>query len=107
MIVAFKKRRDLVLDLLNEIPGMKTNVPEGAFYVFPDISNFFGKSFDGKTINNASDLSLFLLDEAKVALVTGEAFGNPDCIRISYATSETILTEAVKRIKEALSKLTA
>ncbi|MDB9775527.1 pyridoxal phosphate-dependent aminotransferase [Vicingaceae bacterium] len=107
MIVAFKKRRDLVLDLLNEIPGMKTNVPEGAFYVFPDISNFFGKPFDGKTINNASDLSLFLLDEAKVALVTGEAFGNPDCIRISYATSETILTEAVKRIKEALSKLTA
>jgi aspartate aminotransferase len=107
MIVSFKKRRDLVLDLLNEIPGMKTNVPEGAFYVFPDISNFFGKSFDGKTINNASDLSLFLLDEAKVALVTGEAFGNPDCIRISYATSETILTEAVKRIKEALSKLTA
>lgn len=107
MITAFKNRRDLVLGLLNEIPGMKTNIPEGAFYVFPDISNFFGKSFNGKTINNASDLSLFLLDEAKVALVTGEAFGNPDCIRISYATSEKILTEAVKRIKEALSKLTA
>ena len=107
MITAFKNRRDLVLDLLNEIPGMKTNIPEGAFYVFPDISNFFGKSLDGKTINNASDLSLFLLDEAKVALVTGEAFGNPDCIRISYATSEKILSEAVKRIKEALSKLTA
>jgi aspartate aminotransferase len=107
MVSAFKKRRDLVLDLLNEIPGIKTNVPEGAFYVFPDVSAFFGKTFNGKAIMNASELSLYLLDEAKVALVTGEAFGNPNCIRISYATSETILIEAVKRIKEALSKLTA
>ncbi len=107
MINAFKQRRDLVLDLLSEVPGMKTNVPEGAFYVFPDISSFFGKMFNGKPITNASDLSLFLLDEAKVAIVTGEAFGNPNCIRISYATSETILKEAIKRIKVALSKLTA
>lgn len=107
MIKAFQKRRDLVLDLLNEIPGMKTNIPEGAFYVFPDISSFFGKSYNGKEIKNANDLSLFLLDEAKVALVTGEAFGNPNCIRISYAASEKVLEEAMKRIKEALSKISA
>lgn len=107
MIKAFQKRRDLVLDLLNEIPGMKTNIPEGAFYVFPDISSFFGKSYNGNYIKNASDLSLFLLDEAKVALVTGEAFGNPNCIRISYAASEKVLVEAMKRIKEALSKISA
>lgn len=107
MIKAFQKRRDLVLDLLNEIPGMKTNIPEGAFYVFPDISSFFGKSYNGKEIKNANDLSLFLLDEAKVALVTGEAFGDPNCIRISYAASEKVLEEAMKRIKEALSKISA
>lgn len=107
MIKAFQKRRDLVLNLLNEIPGIKTNIPEGAFYVFPDISSFFGKSYNGKEIKNANDLSLFLLDEAKVALVTGEAFGNPNCIRISYAASEKVLEEAMKRIKEALSKISA
>lgn len=103
MIDEFKVRRDLVLDLLNEIEGFKTNIPEGAFYVFPDISSFFGKTINGKTINNASDFSLYLLEEALVATVTGEAFGNPDCIRISYAASQEQLIEAIKRIKESLS----
>lgn len=105
MVDAFRSRRDLVLNLLNKIEGVKTNVPEGAFYVFPDISSFFGKSVDGRTIHNATDLSMYLLDEALVALVTGEAFGDPDCIRLSYATSESILTEAIERIKKALDKL--
>jgi len=103
MIDEFKIRRDLVLDLLNDIEGFKTNTPEGAFYVFPDVSSFFGKTFKGKTINNASDFSLYLLEEALVATVTGEAFGNPDCIRISYAASQDQLVEAIKRIKESLS----
>ncbi|MBR9831574.1 pyridoxal phosphate-dependent aminotransferase [bacterium] len=105
MQTAFRNRRDLVLELLQKIPGVKTNTPEGAFYVFPDVSSFFGKSFNGRTIENANDLSLFLLDEAKVALVTGEAFGNPNCIRISYAASESVLTEALKRIQTALAKI--
>ena len=103
MIDEFKVRRDLVLNLLNDIDGFKTNTPEGAFYVFPDISSFFGKTINGKTINNASDFSLYLLEEALVATVTGEAFGNPDCIRISYAASQEQLVEAIKRIKESLS----
>jgi aspartate aminotransferase len=102
---AFLKRRDLVLNLLKDIPGMKTNVPTGAFYVFPDISSYFGKKYGDVTIKDADDLCMFLLTEGKVALVTGGAFGEPDCMRISYATSEDILTEAIKRIKEALSKL--
>lgn len=102
---AFLKRRDLVLRLLKEIPGMKTNVPTGAFYVFPDISSYFGKKFGDVTIKDADELCLFILSEGRVALVTGGAFGEPDCIRISYATSEDILTEAIKRIKECLSKL--
>ena len=105
MVEAFRRRRDLVLGLLDEIEGVKTNVPEGAFYVFPDISSFFGKSYGLHTINNATDLSMYLLDEAHVAIVTGEAFGDPACIRISYATSEDVLTEAIKRIKQALEKL--
>ena len=105
MVDAFKKRRDLVLTLLQGIEGVKTNVPEGAFYVFPDISYFFGKSANGFTVNNANDLSIYLLDEALVALVTGDAFGDPNCIRLSYATSEEILTEAISRIKKALDKL--
>ncbi len=103
MIDEFKIRRDLVLELLNDIEGFKTNTPEGAFYVFPNISSFFGKTFRGKTINNASDFSLYLLEEALVATVTGEAFGNPDCIRISYAASQDQLIEAIKRIKESLN----
>lgn len=102
MIDKFHERRDLVLDLLGEIPGMKLNVPEGAFYVFPDVSDFFGKTIKGKTINTASDLSLLLLEEAHVATVTGEAFGSPNCLRISYAASEAELKEAIKRIKEVL-----
>lgn len=103
MIDEFKNRRDLVLDLLNDIEGFKTNTPEGAFYVFPDISSFFGKELRGKMINNATDFSMFLLEEALVATVTGDAFGNPDCIRISYAASQDELKEALKRIKAAVS----
>ena len=103
MIEAFHQRRDLVLKLLGAIPGFKLNVPEGAFYVFPDISEYFGKTIRGKTINNASDFSLYLLEEAGVATVTGEAFGDSNCIRISYAASEESLKEAIRRISEALS----
>lgn len=103
MIDEFKVRRDLVLDLLSDIEGFNTNVPEGAFYVFPNVSYFFGKTLKGKTINNATDFSLFLLEEALVATVTGDAFGNPDCIRISYAASQEQIKEAIKRIKEAIS----
>ena len=103
MIDEFKVRRDLILDLLKEIDGFSCNTPEGAFYVFPDVSALFGKTFKGKQINNATELSLFLLEEALVATVTGEAFGNPNCIRISYAASQEQITEAVERIKKALS----
>ena len=103
MVLAFKNRRNLVVELAKAIPGLKINVPEGAFYLFPDVSSFFGKTLRGKLINNADDLSMYLLSEANVATVTGDAFGNPNCIRISYATSEELLTEAFKRIKEALA----
>lgn len=103
MVDAFKQRRTLILDLLNNIPGFKTNMPEGAFYVFPDVSSFFGKEIDGVRINSASDFSLFLLDKANVATVTGDAFGNPDCIRISYAAAEKDIIEALRRIKEVVS----
>lgn len=103
MIDEFKNRRDLVLRLLSEIEGFKLNVPEGAFYVFPDISYFFGKTLRGKEIKTASDFSLYLLEEAGVATVTGEAFGDDKCIRISYAASEQELRDAIKRIKESLS----
>jgi len=103
MIEAFHQRRDLVLKLLGAIPDFKLNVPEGAFYVFPDISEYFSKTLRGKTINNASDFSLYLLEEAGVATVTGEAFGDSNCIRISYAASEESLKEAIRRISEALS----
>lgn len=102
MIDEFHQRRDLVLQLLGEIDGFKLNVPEGAFYVFPDISSFFGKTLNGTTISNASDFALYLLEQANVATVTGEAFGNPNCIRISYAASEKELREAISRIKEAV-----
>ncbi|MFC7357713.1 pyridoxal phosphate-dependent aminotransferase [Jejudonia soesokkakensis] len=103
MVDAFKERRKLILGLLSEIPGFKTNEPEGAFYVFPDISYYFGKTLQGTNINSASDFSLFLLEHANVATVTGEAFGDANCIRISYAASENDITEAMKRIKEALT----
>ena len=103
MVDEFKVRRKLILGLLEDLDGFKTNEPEGAFYVFPDISAYFGKTIKGKTINNASDMSLFLLEEALVATVTGEAFGNPNCIRISYAASQEQIKEAIKRIQMALS----
>ncbi len=102
MIDAFKERRKLILGLLLEIPGFKTNQPQGAFYVFPDISYYFGKIIKGTTINTASDFSMYLLEKANVATVTGEAFGNPNCVRISYAASEEAIKEACKRIKKAL-----
>ena len=102
MIDEFHKRRDLVLELLGEIKGFNLNVPEGAFYVFPDISSFFGKTINGTLINNASDFALYLLEKANVATVTGEAFGNDNCIRISYAASEKELREAMARIKAVL-----
>jgi aspartate aminotransferase len=104
MVTAFHNRRDLVVGLLKEITGVKINVPEGAFYVFPDVSYFFGKTLKGSFIKDANDLSMYLLSEANVATVTGDAFGNPNCIRFSYATSEAILTEALKRIKDALTE---
>jgi len=103
MIDEFKNRRDLILDLLNDIEGFKTNTPEGAFYVFPNISYYFGKTLRGTPINNATDFSLYLLEHALVATVTGDAFGNSDCIRISYAASQDQIVEAMKRIKEAVS----
>ncbi|GAA4886450.1 pyridoxal phosphate-dependent aminotransferase [Flaviramulus aquimarinus] len=103
MIDEFKVRRDLILDLLNDVEGFKTNTPEGAFYVFPNVTHYFGKTLRGKKINNATDFSLYLLEEALVATVTGEAFGNPDCIRISYAASQEQIIEAIKRIKEVVS----
>ena len=102
MIDAFKERRKLILNLIAEIPGFKTNTPQGAFYVFPDISYYFGKNIKGTPINTASDFSMYLLEKANVATVTGEAFGNPNCIRISYAASEEAISEACKRIKEVL-----
>ena len=103
MLDAYRKRRDLVYELLTQIEGFKTNLPEGAFYFFPDISYYFGKTLRGKKIQTASDLSLYLLEEAHVATVTGEAFGNKNCIRLSYATSEQDLREALRRIKEAVT----
>jgi aspartate aminotransferase len=102
MVTAFKNRRDLVVRLAAAIPGLKTTIPDGAFYLFPDVSSYFGKTLRGKLINNADDFSMYLLSEANVATVTGDAFGNPNCIRISYATSEELLTEAFKRIAAAL-----
>ncbi len=103
MVDEFKIRRDLVLQLLSEVKGFNLNIPEGAFYVFPDISYYFGKIIKGVKINNATDFSLFLLEKANVATVTGDAFGQPNCIRLSYATSQDLLKEAIKRIKDVLA----
>ena len=103
MVDEFRSRRDLILKLLNNIEGFKCNIPDGAFYVFPDISHFFGKTINDFNIKNASDMSMFLLENALVATVTGEAFGNPNCIRISYAASKEQIIEAVNRIKKSLS----
>lgn len=103
MVAAFHRRRDLVIGLVTDIPGFKCNMPEGAFYVFPDISYYFGKTLRGKKIKNADDFSMYLLAEANVATVTGDAFGNPDCIRFSYATDDASLKEAMRRIREAVA----
>jgi aspartate aminotransferase len=105
MVAEFKKRRDIVYALLKEIPGIKVNLPDGAFYFFPEVKSFFGKSVNGQTIHSAEDLALYLLNEAHVSTVTGEAFGNADCIRISYAASEDTLRDAVSRIAKALANL--
>jgi len=105
MADAYKRRRKLVLDLLAEIPGVKANKPDGAFYVFPDVSSFFGKSDGETTINDANDLALYILSAAHVSTVSGAPFGSPDCIRISYAASDEDLTTALGKIKEALAKL--
>jgi aspartate aminotransferase len=104
MVKAFESRRELVLNALNDMPGVKCNRPGGAFYVFPDISSFFGKKAGAKVIESAEDLCMYLLDKG-VALVSGEAFGDPNCMRISYAASEETLTEAMKRVKSALAEL--
>lgn len=102
---AFHKRRDLMLDLLSEIPGIKTNTPKGAFYIFPDISYYFGKKSGTQLIQNSNDFCMYLLNDAHVALVSGAAFGTPSCVRISYAASEENLKEAIDRIKKSLAKL--
>ncbi len=102
MVDEFKERRKLILGLLNEIDGFKCNEPEGAFYVYPDVTAFFGKTLNGTKINNASDFSMYILEAANVATVTGDAFGNGNCIRISYAASVNDIKEAISRIKEAL-----
>ncbi len=105
MVKEYARRRELVHGLLSEIPGVEVNMPGGAFYFFPNISSFFGKSVEGKKIENATDLSMFLLEDAKVSVVTGEAFGDPNCIRLSYAASEEELKTAVASIKASLAKL--
>lgn len=101
----FRKRRDMVYQLLQEIPGVKVGLPQGAFYFFPDVSSYYGKSFNGQVINNSTDMAFYLLNEANVATVMGSAFGDDTCIRLSYATSEDLLREALRRIKEALANL--
>lgn len=105
MVKEFKKRRDLVYAALKEVPGLKVNLPEGAFYFFFDVSAYFGKTFNGTALNTPEDISLFLLQEGKIALVSGESFGDKNCLRMSYATSEDKLTEACKRIKASFEKL--
>lgn len=105
MLKAFTHRRNLVYNLLKDVEGLKLNLPDGAFYFFPDVSAFFGKNYNGETINTPEDVSMFLLKEANVALVSGEAFGDKNCIRLSYATSEEKLVECCKRMKQALAKL--
>ncbi len=105
MVSVFKERRDMLLDLLNQIPGILTNKPDGAFYVFPDVSSYFGKSYGDFMIKTSYDFCMYLLDQANVALVSGDAFGDPACVRISYATSTNLIREAVSRIGIALNKL--
>lgn len=105
MVAAFKERRDLLVRMMQEIEGVKTNLPKGAFYLFPDVSSFFGKSDGNTLVNDSTQLCTYLLEKAHVALVPGEAFGDPNCIRLSYATSKELLVEAVNRIKTALALL--
>ncbi len=105
MTQVFKTRRDLVLKLVKDIPGFRTNTPQGAFYIFPDVTEIFGKSYKDKTINNSDDLAMYLLEQANVATVAGSAFGSPDCLRLSYAASEEELIKAFNRIKEAIELL--
>ena len=102
---AFQRRRDLIVSLAKEIPGLEVNVPQGAFYLFPKCSSFFGKSYGKHVINTSSDLAMYILEEGGVAIVGGDAFGSPDCFRLSYATSDENIKEALRRIKEVLSKL--
>ena len=102
---AFERRRDLIVELAKDIPGLEVNVPEGAFYLFPKCSNFFGKSNGKYTINNSTDFSLYLLEIGHVATVAGDAFGEPDCFRMSYATSDENIREAMKRIKNVTADL--
>ena len=102
---AFERRRDLIVKLAKEVPGLEVNIPQGAFYLFPKCKSYFGKSNGDKTINNSTDFAMYLLEEAHVATVGGDAFGDPDCFRMSYATSDENIKEAIRRIKEALSKL--
>lgn len=102
---AFQRRRDLIVELAKDIPGLEVNVPEGAFYLFPKCSSFYGKACGDKVINNSTDLVMFLLEEGHVATVGGDAFGDPECFRMSYATSDDNIREAMKRIKETLAKL--
>ncbi len=102
---AFERRRDLIVSLAKDIPGLEVNVPQGAFYLFPKCSSFYGKKAGGKIVENSSDLALYLLEEGHVATVGGDAFGDPDCFRMSYATSDDNIREAMSRIKNALAKL--
>jgi len=105
MVKTFRHRRDLVFDMLKDIPNIKINLPEGAFYFFPDVRYYLGKQYNGKRIETAQDLCIYLLEEHRLALVTGEAFGDPNCIRISYATSDEVLKEAMLRFKNGLAAL--
>lgn len=105
MVDAFRRRRALMVEGLSKVPGFKVNQPMGAFYVFPDVSALFGRSFNGKRLENANDVAFFLLEEAKVATVSGAAFGTPECVRLSYAAADDVLAEAVRRIDEACRKL--
>jgi aspartate aminotransferase len=102
---AFERRRNLIVDLARQIPGLEVNVPEGAFYLFPKCSSFYGKKVGDRVINNSTDLAMYLLEEGHVATVGGDAFGDPECFRMSYATSDDNIRESMKRIAEALGKL--
>jgi aspartate aminotransferase len=102
---AFERRKNLIVSLAREIPGLEVNDPQGAFYLFPKCSSFYGKSADGRTINNSTDLAMYLLEVGHVATVGGDAFGSPECFRMSYATSDDNIREAMRRIKECLARL--